>query len=96
MPVYCFTSDNGVTIDRHFRMADVPPSLMEGGTVYRRDYLAETKSVQMDADWSNENGGRGREISQLKESLDSPPVYARSPNEARDLALRKGWEADKV
>lgn len=43
-------------------------------------------------DWSSENGGRGREISQLREDPTAPRVYAKTPSHAMELAKRKGYD----
>ena len=43
-------------------------------------------------DWASENNGRGREISQLRETPNSPRVYASSPSHAMELAKRRGYE----
>lgn len=46
----------------------------------------------VDGDWHNENGGRGRYISQIGDPND-PGCYARARHEIPDLAKRKGFQS---
>lgn len=43
-------------------------------------------------DWSSENGGRGREISQLREDPTAPRVFAHNPSHAMELAKKRGYD----
>lgn len=49
-----------------------------------------------DAGWENENGGRGRYISQIAEKLDDRGAYCRSRTEALEKAKRRGFVAEKA
>ena len=42
--------------------------------------------------WADENNGKGREITQLRDSPTSPKVYARNPAHALELAKTKGFD----
>ncbi len=47
MPVYCFTSDDGVTIEEVFSIHEERPASIErGGVVYRRDVVAEQRGYR--------------------------------------------------
>jgi len=41
--IYCFSDDDGNTIDREFSMADVPWSFEEDGKTWTRDLRAEKR-----------------------------------------------------
>ena len=41
MPMYCFSSPDGVTIERHFHHDDIPEVVMEGKVKYARNVVAE-------------------------------------------------------
>lgn len=49
-------------------------------------------------DWSNENGGKGRLISQLQHKPGKPPAFAYCKNrqEIFDKCAKKGWKVTKV
>lgn len=67
-----------------------------GGEMTR---MVTMPAVQGDPyDWSNENGGRGRLISQLQHKPGKPPAeaYCRNRQEIFDKCAKNGWTAHKV
>lgn len=51
MPTYCYTSDDGVTVDRFFSMDDHPDLVVEDGITYTRDLHAEQCPRRAIAEW---------------------------------------------
>lgn len=61
------------------------------------DYEAgEIPTMRMGVDWSAENGGRGRRISQIAKSERDESCYCKTPQEALDKAARAGLNARKA
>ena len=52
--------------------------------------------MRMGVDWSAENGGRGRRISQIAKSERDESCYCKTPQEALDKAARAGLNARKA
>lgn len=46
MPLYDFTSDDGVTIERAFRIGERPDEVTEDGVTYRYDFASTVAAVQ--------------------------------------------------
>lgn len=60
------------------------------------DYEAgEIPTMRMGADWSAENNGRGRRITQIATSETDQDCYCKTPQEAMDKAARRGLIATK-
>lgn len=67
-----------------------------GGEMTR---IVALPSVRPDVfDWSNENGGKGRLISQLQRKPGKPSAdcYCRNRQEIFDKCAKKGWGVEKV
>jgi len=47
-----------------------------------------------DDNWSHENNGKGRYISQLAKRPDDPNAYCRSKAEVKETALRRGFSVE--
>lgn len=47
-----------------------------------------------DDNWSHENRGKGRYISQLAKGVNDPTAYCKSPSEVRETALRRGMHVE--
>ena len=45
MPTYCFTSDDGETIEEHHSAKSIPKRVRRDGKTYKRDLLAELNGV---------------------------------------------------
>lgn len=51
MPLYCFTTKDGQTVERMFPMGECPEKVRVGGKVAKRDYQAESKGGMLPANW---------------------------------------------
>lgn len=52
MPVYCYTTRDGQTVEKHYPMGEAPEKVRVGGKVARRDYVAEgRRGGMMSANW---------------------------------------------
>lgn len=58
--------------------------------------LISLPSFRMDHDWSAENGGKGRYISQVAERQNDPNAYFRSQREALEYVNKHGGTAEKA
>jgi hypothetical protein len=47
-----------------------------------------------DDNWSSENNGKGRYISQLAQRPNDPKAYCKSKAEVKDTALRRGFTVE--
>jgi hypothetical protein len=55
----------------------------------------EIPTLRMGADWSAENGGKGRRITQIATSERDGDCYCKTPAEALEKATRRGLVASK-
>lgn len=51
MPTYCFTNEDGHTIDRFFSTEDVPKRVKNDGKWYRRDIASEHREKSAGNGW---------------------------------------------
>lgn len=86
MPTYTYECPKHGEFDAVAPMCDSakPHRCAQCRRMARRVITATQYRVQ--DDWSLENGGRGRAITQI-----SDKVYARAPHEVPDLAYRHGF-----
>lgn len=97
MPTYVFSSDDGDSIEHTCSMSAVPKLIRRGSVTYRRDYCAEPKGCWMaDHDWSSEEGGKGRYISQIADRPGDPKAWCKNQKEAMDKAKRKGHTVERT
>ena len=48
------------------------------------------------ADWSSENGGKGRYIAQLAEGANDPKAHFQSVEHASEVAKKRGLKVEKI
>jgi hypothetical protein len=51
MPMYCYTTKDGQTVERSFPMGEAPEKVRVKGKVARRDYTAESKGGMKSSCW---------------------------------------------
>jgi hypothetical protein len=51
MPIYCYTTKDGQTVERFFPMGQAPEKIRVGRRVARRDFAAEGKGGFLPANW---------------------------------------------
>jgi len=93
MPRYDYECDCGLMWEEEHDMRD---HLIRCGSCGRRARkVLSSPTVIMDQDWSSENGGRGRYCCQIGEKRNDPNAYCKSPRDAEEKAIRKGWTVDR-
>jgi putative FmdB family regulatory protein len=91
MPLYEYDCENCGPVEVEHRMGE-HPSCRCGGTL-TRDYRTPP-CISTDAeDWSQENGGKGRYISQMASKQDDPNAFFQSRKDVHKECASKGWTA---
>jgi hypothetical protein len=103
MPIYCFSTNEGETVERFFRMGEAPQSIrLDSGQVATRDYRAERIGMPARKGWPIEcfaSGVHANQAGELREffrrhgesihvTSDGNPVYTSPAQRKRALKLR--------
>lgn len=103
MPIFCFTSDEGVTVERFLPFGKAPKRVHIEGHPYMRDYRAEQVKVPPLSGWpmppcvgSGVNADQAQELRDFfskhncatEVTRDGDPIYRSKSHRARALKLR--------
>lgn len=101
--IYCYTTEDGVTVERACPMGHAPARVFVEGKVARRDYQAEHVTVPPTAGWPMEpcvgSGVNAAQAGELREFFkkhgenvqitnDGDPIYENAAQRKRLLKLR--------
>ena len=90
MPIYVYACPDHGPFEEYHPMAESSrprPCLVCGRRSSRQLMVPRVLSQP---DWSQENGGRGRQIDQMHDT------FARSPKDVPEIAKRAGWVPTKI
>lgn len=68
MPIYCFTTRAGKTVERFFPMGQAPEQIRVGGRVAYRDFLAEHAKTRPAGNWPMLSDALGVNPDQISEA----------------------------
>ena len=103
MPTYCYKTEDGIVVERVFRMGEAPRTVQtEEGKTATRDYASEHKSAPTSAGWPLEcvaSGVHPDQAGELRQyfkrhgvptevSKDGNPIYRDANHRKRALKAR--------
>lgn len=70
MPNYCFTNQDGLTVERYFGVGEAPEMILIDMSIYQRDIVAEQRTVTTEkhANWPMKSDALGVHPSQIEEA----------------------------